>query len=285
MATRGEFYVDKYTGASYWSASGPIEPHIEVSNDILKSKLDDREYRYLKLPNGIRCVLVRDADVEKSAACMFVATGSLCDPIGIPEKDGTHRKIDGLAHFTEHMLFLGTKKYPNESHYKQFLAQHGGSCNAATGEDYTYYYFTVKNDKFQDVLDIYSQFFKEPLFTESATQREINAVDNEYKKNISLESRAHTQIEKTHIAVPGCVLNRFSTGNAETLNIPGILDDLKAHYYKNYSSNLMNLVLVGRHSLDELQQMAVQNFYGVVNRNLPPKDFTKEVVYNKEHSN
>ena len=88
------------------------------------------------------------------------------------------------------MLFLGTKKYPKESYYREFILQHGGVQNAATGEDYTYYYFDVKNSHFSDALDIYSQFFKEPLFTESATERELNAVDNEYKKNISNESRA-----------------------------------------------------------------------------------------------
>ena len=90
------------------------------------------------------------------------------------------------------MLFLGTKKYPEENHYSKFVQTNGGSKNAATGEDYTYYYFDVKNNAFPEAVDIFSQFFKEPLFTETATNRELNAVDSEYKRNLSNESRATT---------------------------------------------------------------------------------------------
>ena len=51
-----------------------------LSNSIKKSKLDDRLYRYVQLNNQMRCLLVHDKDVEKSAACMFVGTGNLVDP-------------------------------------------------------------------------------------------------------------------------------------------------------------------------------------------------------------
>ena len=47
---------------------------------------------------------------------------------------------------SEHMLFLGTKKYPEENHYSKFIKTHGGLKNAATGEDYTHYHFDVKNE-------------------------------------------------------------------------------------------------------------------------------------------
>lgn len=98
------------------------------------------------------------------------------------------------------------------------------------------------------------------MFTESATDREINAVDNEFKKNLSNDARAMEQIVKSYIAVPGSRLNRFSTGNLETLQKPNILGELKKFYQKHYSSNLMNLVTVSRYSLDEQQQFIESNF-------------------------
>lgn len=182
------------------------------------------------------------------------------------------------------MLFLGTKKYPDECHYAKFIQSNGGSKNAATGEDYTYYFFDVKNSSFPEALDIFSQFFKEPLFTPSMTERELNAVDNEYKKNMSSESRAQTQIEKSYIAVPGSRLNRFSTGNLETLQIDGILDELRKYYDKFYSANVMSLVLVSRASLDELEELVKKNFADVVDKDLPFHDFSGETVFNREHS-
>ena len=36
------------------------------------------------------------------------------------------RPLAGLAHFLEHMLFMGSDKYPDENEYSAFLAQHGG---------------------------------------------------------------------------------------------------------------------------------------------------------------
>lgn len=50
-----------------------------------------------------------------------------------------------------------------------------------TTEDLVTYFFDINNDKYGEALDIFSQFFKDPLFSESATERELNAIDNEHK--------------------------------------------------------------------------------------------------------
>ena len=145
---------------------------IAVSNNNLrKSQSDKRAYRYIKLANQMKCLLVEDRETQKAAATLHVQSGSLNDPLD----------CDGLAHFCEHMLFLGTRKYPSENYYSEFIKRHGGEKNASTAEDYTNYYFDVKNEVFCESLDIFSQFFKEPLFTESATEREMQAVDSEFR--------------------------------------------------------------------------------------------------------
>lgn len=84
--------------------------------------------------------------------------------------------LPGLAHFCEHMLFLGTEKYPHENGYTTYLSQSGGSSNAATYPLMTKYHFHVAPDKLDGALDRFAQFFIAPLFTPSATEREINAV-------------------------------------------------------------------------------------------------------------
>lgn len=40
--------------------------------------------------------------------------------------------LQGLSHYLEHMLFMGSKKFPDENEYDAFLARHGGSSNAYT---------------------------------------------------------------------------------------------------------------------------------------------------------
>ena len=71
--------------------------------------------------------------------------GYLSDPPAIP----------GLAHFLEHMLFMGTTKYPKEDEYESYLSKHGGSSNAYTSMENTNYFFDVSVDHFEGALDRY----------------------------------------------------------------------------------------------------------------------------------
>ena len=75
----------------------------------------------------VQVLLVSDETTDKSAAALDVHIGHMSDPTNLP----------GLAHFCEHMLFLGTEKFPDENEYSKFLSQHGGSFNAFTSSDHT----------------------------------------------------------------------------------------------------------------------------------------------------
>lgn len=96
-------------------------------NNIVKSQQDNRDYRGLQLSNGLKVLLISDPATDKAAAAMTVDVGHMSDPENLP----------GLAHFCEHMLFLGTKKYPNENAYSTYLSENGGTSNASTYADNT----------------------------------------------------------------------------------------------------------------------------------------------------
>ena len=74
------------------------------------------------------------------------------------------------------MLFMGTETHPDENEYSRFLSQHGGGSNAYTSGDHTNFYFDVSPKHLEGALDRFSQFFICPLFTASATDREVKAV-------------------------------------------------------------------------------------------------------------
>ena len=83
------------------------------STSVIKSKNDQREYNVIVLPNQIEILLISDPLTERSAVALAVKAGSY------DEKEG----FWGLAHFLEHMLFLGTKKYPEEGSFNTFIAK------------------------------------------------------------------------------------------------------------------------------------------------------------------
>lgn len=235
---------------------------MEIIQNFVKSKTDKRLYRYFELANRLRCMVISDQETERSAASLDVRIGSFYDP----------KEYPGLAHFCEHMLFLGTKKFPVENEYSNFIKTHGGSKNAFTSDKDTNYYFSVGNSAFSDALDRFSQFFKEPLFNASSTDREIDAVNSEHKKNFPNDVRRAHQILVSQANPLSCV-NRFSTGNSETLRKEGIRDRLIEFHKQNYSANLMTLVLMGNHPLETMEKWANEFFGSVENKNLKELDF------------
>ncbi|NQY44116.1 MAG: insulinase family protein, partial [Legionellales bacterium] len=93
-----------------------------VNNDIVKSKSDTRNYRMIVLSNGLRSLLISDPDTDEAAVSMRVFAGSFDEP----------KNSQGIAHFTEHMLFLGNKKYPGSEYYNNYISKHRGKTNAFT---------------------------------------------------------------------------------------------------------------------------------------------------------
>ena len=256
------------------------------SETIKKSDLDQRQYRWLRLTNQMQVLLISDPECDHAAAAMDVNVGSASDPEEIP----------GLAHFCEHMLFLGTEKYPKENEYQNYLEEHGGGSNAFTAHENTNYYFVVQKDHLRGAIDRFAQFFLAPLFSDSATYRELNAVDSENNKNLQADNWRLQQISKW-AADPRHPWSRFNVGSVETLK------DLPARHVKfdlsvgaggrvgvsatpqfrpkldlraallefhatHYSSNLMSLCVLGREPLDQLAQCVVPLFAAVPNKSL-----------------
>ncbi|KAL3863624.1 hypothetical protein ACJMK2_005374 [Sinanodonta woodiana] len=254
--------------------------HVKVvleDGKIIKSSRDDRTYRALELTNGMRVLLVSDPSTDKSSAAMDVNIGHMKDPKDIP----------GLAHFCEHMLFLGTKKYPEENEYTKFLNEHGGSSNAFTSNEHTNFFFDVAPDNLEGALDRFAQFFLCPLFTECATEREINAVNSENDKNLQNDGWRFHQLDKS-LADPSHDYSKFGTGNKETLEtMPkklgyDVREELLKFHDQNYSSNLMGMVVLGKESPDELQKMVVPLISEVENKNLPVPEWTTPPFGEKE---
>jgi insulysin len=245
------------------STPGLTTPSNKIFEDLQISPNDQRSYRHLILSNQLNVLLIHDSLTEKCSACCDVEVGSLADP----------DDIQGLAHFLEHMLFMGTNLYPQENEYSIFINTHGGYSNAYTSIENTVYYFEIQNNSFENALNIFSTFFWCPIFDDSAVGRELQAVDNENTKNLQADNWRTYQLLKS-LAHPNHPLNKFSTGNLETLKtIPDQLginlrERLLQFHQEHYSANLMTLVLYGNQSLDQLQHWAEEKFTPIVNKNL-----------------
>jgi hypothetical protein len=228
--------------------------------NVSRSPFDRKVYRQILLPNGLRALLVSDtiamtqtynagriyddpSDIESddehaenedddgeddddarseeegglrnAAAAMVVGVGSMYDP---PE-------CQGMAHFLEHLLFMGSKKYPEENAYDTYISKHGGTDNAWTEFEHTQYHFEIPQEHLKGALDMFAQFFTHPLMLENSVERELKSIESEFQlvkvsspKFVALtfrfDKRPHKFIRRTPMAAESnisCVIHVVMT--------------------------------------------------------------------------
>lgn len=239
------------TGGGGKAAAGALTP--------AKSPNDDNAYRLVTLKNGLKALLISDPDAPKAAASLDVHVGSGDNPPG----------RGGLAHFLEHMLFLGTEKYPDAAEYERYITEHGGSRNAYTSFEHTNYFFDIDPEFLNEALDRFAQFFVAPNFDADYVERERNAVHAEYQMGLKSDGRRGLDVLQAAMN-PEHPFSQFSVGSLESLadrDDATVREDLLAFYERYYSANIMRLSVMGNEPLDELEALVRDLFAAVPNRN------------------
>ena len=225
-------------------------------SDVLKQSPNDlKQYSSITLANGLRVLLVQNDETQKSAAALAVNVGHFSDP----------NNRQGLAHFLEHMLFLGTKLYPDGSEYQQFISQYGGSNNAWTATEHTCFFFDIDHQQFEPALDRFSQFFISPLLSAEYVNKERKNIDAEFKLKLKDDIRRLYDVHKETIN-PAHPFAKFSVGNTETLaDRPdeNLRDTLLDFFNKHYVAGAMTLVVEGPQSLNQLKQWVTAKFSAI----------------------
>ncbi len=209
--------------------------------DMIKSANDQRDYAYAKLKNGLKLLVISDKEAQRAAAAVDVKAGSANEPDTYP----------GLAHFLEHMLFLGTDQYPSPDDFMDYITAHGGSNNAYTGFDQTNYHFSIDPKYLHGALKRFARFFVAPLMDEKYVTREREAVNSEYQAKISEPFWRDADVFK-HAINPQHPYARFNVGSLETLPADTVRPALLEFYKKYYSADRMSVVIIGNESTDTL---------------------------------
>lgn len=228
---------------------------------MIKSKYDNRKYKIINFKNKLNAILIYDKNCDFSSASLNISVGCNHDP---PD-------VKGLAHFLEHMLFMGTKKYPDENDFSQYLSKNNGMYNAFTAKDMTNYHFSVNPSAFEMAIDKFAHFFINPLFKKNSIDKEINAIESEHSKNLQNDFRRSISVLRI-LSKENHTFTKFCTGNLETLrdipkkNNTDIYSELLKFYNKWYSSNLMNLVVIHNKPIKTIEKI-INIFSKIKNKN------------------
>lgn len=234
------------------------------------SRNDNRAYQALTLDNGLKVLLVQDKDSSKAAASMAVNAGHFDDPLD----------RQGLAHFLEHMLFLGTDQFPDSGSFNNFVAQSGGNTNAWTGTEHSCYFFDINNQEFEHALHQFSRFFIAPLLSLGETEKERNAIDAEFKLKIKDDGRRIYQAHKETVN-PAHPFAKFSVGNLHTLADRDrcISDELRDFFNSFYQAQWMTLVVCANEELTTLNKWVQTYFSSIVGDKTIKKPEISEPLY------
>lgn len=244
------------------TASCQTQQHTVLPNDqhtlpeLIQSPNDHRKYTLLTLENQLSVLLISDPETDKSAASVSVFRGSYSNP----------ENRAGLAHFLEHMLFLGTEKYPDADEYSGYISTHGGSNNAYTAAEHTNYFFDIQPAYMEGALDRFAQFFIAPRFDAEYVEREKNAVNSEYQLQLKDDGWRAQSVTRT-LLNPKHPAARFTIGSLETLD-GDVRSDLLTFAKNNYSANQMSLVVLGKENLPVLRAWVEEYFSDIPNNNL-----------------
>lgn len=231
---------------NYLPLSASAEGAGELDNPIWKAMGCKQIIK--QMPNGLKVWLI---SAPQSSTCTLSITA------GVGFGDDPFDAM-GLSHYCEHTVFLGSKNYPKKQEIQDIAASAGGKVNASTGLTTTSYMLTGPCHIFEECLYRMADMVQNPLFTEGEFQKELFAIENEYKMRLSEDGRSLFTImfDQTNPSYP---LHKHFCGDSQTLASVSS-QDLKSWIKQFYVANNMSIVAVSDQSLEKMQEIVEKAF-------------------------
>lgn len=224
------------------------EPPTEKFSDKIRFQVEK-----FKLDNGLTVLIHEDSRIPMINYQQWFRVGSR------HEKPGR----TGLAHFFEHLMFKGTKKYP-DGELDRLVQKYGGNFNAFTTEDYTGYYIQIPSNKLEFVIDIESDRMRNLVFDQRAIDSEREVVKEE--RRLRYENSIMGSLwEKNRQVLYKLSPYRWPViGYMADLNATSMAE-FKEFYDTHYAPNNAVIVVVGDVKKSNVKKL-IEKYYGTISR-------------------
>ena len=200
-------------------------------------------YRLEQIANGQRLVSEKLDHLRSICLGFWIPTGSRDEPA----------KLEGAAHFIEHLLFKGSAKYSAEEVAQIFDAL-GGELNASTSREYVILYGRFLSDQLPLALDVMSDMLLTPTFADLDREREV-VLEEIAMVEDSPSELIHDVLTK--VVLKGHALAHPILGTCKT--IAGAQEqDIRAFHSKHFAFGDMVVAATGNVDHDELRQMLLE---------------------------
>lgn len=203
----------------------------------------------LTLTNGLQVTLRHAPHLKRCAAAIRVRAGSHDAPRAWP----------GLAHFLEHLFFLGNARFAIDDALMRYVQRQGGQVNASTRERTTDFFFEVPVAAFEGGVERLCEMLVRPQADSAQQLREREVIHAEFIA-WARNPEARRQFALLQSVSAQHPLSGFHAGNRYSLPVPAadFQQALKAFHQHFYQAGQMTLSLVGPQPLATLQALAVR---------------------------
>ena len=232
--------------------------------DSISQNVDFIEY---DLDNGLHVILHQDKTVPLAVTSVMYHVGSKDDS---PDRTG-------FAHFFEHLLFEGTKNI-DRGQFMKIVESNGGSLNAYTSNDETYYFEFFPSNKLELGLWLESERMLHPVIDEIGVQTQNEVVKEEKRSNY--DNRPYGQL------LPQITQSLFKKHHYRWLPIGSMehldaatLDEFIAYNKKFYVPNNAVLVVAGNFEIDDVKKK-ISDYFGPIPRgnDVPRINITEDPI-------
>lgn len=210
------------------------------------------------LENDMTFLVMEDDSIPNATMYLFWKTGSRNEAPG----------ITGLAHFFEHMMFNGAKKYGPKMFDKTMEAA-GGRNNAYTSENLTVYQEWFPADALELMFDLEADRIADLAFDPDIIESERGVVTSERIKGLENSNFRQLWEEVKNAAYRAHPYSWPIIGHASDI-ANWSMDDLKSFHKTYYAPNNAVVVVVGAVTLEEVKKLA-KTYFEPIPKQLPPK--------------
>ncbi len=223
-----------------------------ATNKSLQSQ-DIFDAQSFNLKNGLKVVVVENHRAPVVAHMIWYNFGS-----GVEEKGKS-----GLAHFMEHLMFKGTKKFKSD-YFSNYISKIGGSENAFTSYDYTAYYQVVPSDKIEKIIEMEADRMTNLTLIKSNVGTERKVILEERFQRIESDPSSLLNESMRSVLFPNHYYGRPIIGWKH--EIENLLDsDVRAFYKKYYKPNNATVILSGDITLKKAKKLT-KRYYGKIKK-------------------
>ena len=215
------------------------------------------DYELHILDNGLTLLLHCDRETPMATVNTLYGVGSRDER---PERTG-------FAHLFEHLMFGGTKRYPD---YDSVVQMMGGESNAYTNNDYTNYYVTVPAGYLEQAIDLELDRMGGLDWSEKRLSVQQRVVTEEYNQRYMNQPYGDVWL----LLRPLCFKRspyRWCTIGADIRHVSeATLDDVKAFFERWYRPENAIMAIAGNIDCEKVLEMVQQHFVGDTSNNRSP---------------